>query len=387
MSEHASDTEANLKLVNDVARLAEDEGRNILQIDSKLKSIAPRDLGLSVLECDERPSYSVHDKTYCAVDGSVLHRDMGDAYLILAKAALVRAARFGGEIPYEVVKKPKMISDYVGENNVNNNAIRFMLNLETELLGNNFESCDVIFVDGPIVDPPVAVTSLGADEDEDVPSLRTLAKKRADLFRKILEQDKLVIGIVKRFSQRFLLGMITNKYHGDPGLKSRLKNAKERYVAARLMSNEGNASSSPMILGWINWDEHLSGSPEFHEISSLLEAYGSYRNEWNGIITIYSGYYRTSLSSPPVRIDVPVANGRSDWIDGACRAISRWRIEGEAEAVLLDYLADTYAKVTLDELSSISALYRSVKTKKLFESNDEDAMHYVLQTEILSKKI
>ncbi len=55
--------------------------------------------------------------------------------------------------------------------------------------------------------------------------------------------------------------------------------------------------------------------------------------------------------------------------------------------MLLDYLADTYAKVTPDELSSISALYRSVKTKKLFESNDEDAMHYILQTEILSKKI
>lgn len=244
------------------------------------------------------------------------------------------------------------------------------------------------FVDGPIVDPPVATTSLGAEyEDGDVPSLETLANRRADLFRKILEQDKLVIGIVKRFSQRFLLSMITRKYSDDPGLRSRLRNAKERYVAARLMSNEKDASSLPMILGWINWDERLSGSTEFHEISSLLEAYKSYKKEWGNNISIHSGYYRASLSSPPVRIDVPAANGKSDWVDGACSAISTWRIEGKAEAVLLDYLADTYAKVTPDELSSISALYRSLKTKRLLESDDEDAIHYILQTEILSKRI
>jgi hypothetical protein len=380
LSDGAPDVEVDLELFKDVIRKATEEGASIMSLDSRLRSVDPRELGLTVVECGG----SSPGNTYCAVDGSEQLVDVGDAYLVLAKAVVARAEVSGGGVQYSVRKRATVLSDYVGENNVRNHAIRFMLKLETELLRDEFEECDVIFVDGPIVDPPVAVPRSGDAEEGEVPSLQALARLRASVFREILDSGKLVIGIVKRFSERFLLSVASREY---PGIGPQLSKAKEKYVAARLMSNVRRAPASPVMLGWISWDERLTPSAEYHEVSNLLRAYEFYREEWGNGISIHSGYYLASASSPPVRVDVPARRGESDWAEHACRAMNRWRLEGKAEAVLLDYLADTYAKVTEGEISSITALYRSGKLRRFIESKDSDAVYYVFLARILGERI
>jgi len=84
-----------------------------------------------------------------------------------------------------------------------------MLSLETGLI-EKCEDCDVIFVDGPIVDPP---TYYEEDvEIENILSLDKLALYRSTVLRRLKGKNKLIMGIVKNFSHRILIKEFLNSY-------------------------------------------------------------------------------------------------------------------------------------------------------------------------------
>lgn len=263
--------------------------------------------------------------TACAIDGGKFEFDLGDSYLIMAKAVSV-TGNYGDvkTIPPTVIRDFKIISDYYGEDEVRKNSILLMLTLETSLLSK--ADSDVIFIDGPLIDPPIYDESL----DEYF------------LVRSSIVKNKKPIGIVKRFSHRLLTKyLITQGYE--------LANVRESYLVAMLMAElrKNVKNKDSVFLGWINWGKIFKEGKSLLDLNNLEKAYRKFN------LPMYSAYFQLSAISPVVRIDVINQEG--------IEYVKSWGIEGEKEVTILNKIADTLAKFREEEIKSYVSLFQIVR--------------------------
>ncbi|MEM4001634.1 MAG: DNA double-strand break repair nuclease NurA, partial [Saccharolobus sp.] len=130
------------------------------------------------------------DHIACAVDGSKYEIELSDVTLILARAVKILGKKKDKKsVPSEIAEDFKIIENYYDKNVISNKSILFMLSLETGLI-EKCEDCDVIFIDGPIVDPP---TYYEEDvEIENILSLDKLALYRSTVLRRLKGKNKLI---------------------------------------------------------------------------------------------------------------------------------------------------------------------------------------------------
>lgn len=273
----------------------------------------------------ERLQGKAKEHTACAVDGGKYEFDLGDSYLIMAKAVRV-TGKYGEmkEIPNTVVRDFKVINDYYGEDEVKKRSIYLMLSLETSLLSSS--DCDVIFIDGPLIDPPVYDESL-----EDY-----------FLIRSSVVMKKKPIGIVKRFSHRLLVNHLLDQ--GYP-----LSNVRESYLVTRLIRElrKNVKNSDSVILGWIDWSKVFKEGDTTLDLSGLKKAYERFG------LQIYSAYFQLNVISPVVRIDSVIPSG--------LEYVLAWGIEGQKELTLLNKIADNLAKFKEEEVRSYISLFQTIR--------------------------
>ncbi|BFH73830.1 DNA double-strand break repair nuclease NurA [Sulfurisphaera javensis] len=300
------------KLKADVILLAEDIRKGRLNIEFK--------------KIDEK----VNEHNACAIDGGKYEVDLGDSYLIIAKAVTVMG-KYGEvkEIPPTIVRDFKIISDYYGEDEVKKHSISLMLTLETNLLSR--ANCEKIFIDGPLLDPPVYEPSL----------------EEYFIVRSNIIQKKKPIGIVKRFSHRILIKELENEGYN-------LLNMRESYLVTTLIMElrKNMKNKDTVMLGWIDWDEVFKRGEIISDLEGLSKAYQKFNTK------IYSAYFQLSAISPIVRID--------SLIPEELEYIKAWGIEGEKEVTILNKLADSLAKIKNEEVKSYVTLFQSIKGTDFF---------------------
>lgn len=290
--------------------------------------------------------YTVNPSTYehvaCAIDGSTYKVDIEDTTLIISRAVKVKGFYKGKkEIPPEVIEDLKLVSNYYGADKINKDAVLSMLTLETNMLKSCLE-CDVIFIDGPIIDPPIY--------DEKDEELKLFVEYRLNTLKSI--QDKSIIGVVKRFSQRFLINyLIKNGYF-------QLKDARESYMVSlifKMLREKYDDLRQPRFLGWIDWSSFLSTS-SLDDLKGLLKAYSIYREHG---IEIFSGYYQHDAASPIVRIDVT----KPDL--SLLSYVKTWSYPQIEEVIVLNKLADEISNIKKTEAEAYAKLLVMAREKMM----------------------
>jgi len=327
------------------------------ELINKLKSVSLEKIGLERYLLFGNNKYA----KFCAIDGSKNVENLGDAYLIVAKAVKVIGEVRGDRVvvPREPIIDVAIEDDYNGEDTVRHDSIKLMLKLESELID---DECEVLFLDGPIIDPPIIANDVGK---QNIPSLTELAEMRARKIYDILKKGRVVIGIAKRFSERFLVSRLVEK-----GILDSL-DYREGMVVNLLLEHGA--------IGWMDWEE--MGKISLPEVRGLYSAYGLYKSVAD--LKISSLYVRASSISPPVRVDVAYVNERPK-VDEVLGVISPWVVEGKAELTLLTLLADTFSSVSADEVSKYKRFYES----ELFSKLSKDIRDKMLISNlILSKRV
>lgn len=140
------------------------------------------------------------------------------------------------------------------------------------------KSNSVIFVDGPLVDPPYYLD-------------KNYVKYRCDAISRCLKKDILLIGCVKRIFGKPFINYVTHKILSDEGEKNRLK----------------QFTSDIHLINYLFTKLYLSGlkgtlytSPV--DISEEDEVHRAYLK--NGI-RIFSVFMQKDAFSSPIRIDIP----------------------------------------------------------------------------------
>lgn len=340
--------EETFKRLEDLAR---DETEKLRKISIITDYIADEiTLGNIDLDMDIAKS-EVRQHVATSVDGSMYQVDIGDIYLIIARAVKITGIYSQRrEIPPEIAEDFKIVSDYYGIDTAKKDAILLMLSLETNLL----ETCnsDIIFIDGPLVDPPVF-----SDQIYGKDILENLAYRRSEIFNKNHEK---VVGIVKRFSQRFMINyLLSNGY-------SQISNSMERFFISNLISKlrnkKGIKNSMPIILGWINWDKVFERSV-INDLESTKIAYQKYKEKLN--YSIFSAYYQYDAISPVSRIDVLGLNYPFNLQD----FITAWGASGYSEVTILNKLADDFSEISKNEANAYAKLLFS-KIKRDINPSD-----------------
>jgi hypothetical protein len=331
--------------------LAKDETEKLRKINTIINYIA-EDIFLGNIDLDieiAKPDVKPHIAN--SVDGSMYQVDIGDIYLIIARAVKITGIYSEKrEIPPEIVEDFKIVSDYYGIDTAKKDAILLMLSLETKLL----ETCnsDIIFIDGPLVDPPVF-----SDQIYGKTVLENLTYQRSQIFNK--NYDK-VVGIVKRFSQRFLINYLLSEGY------SQIESTMERFFVSNLISKlrnkKGIKNNASVFLGWINWDKIFQESI-VDDLENTKMAYLKYRENLN--YTIFSAYYQYDTISPISRIDVLGLNSPSNLQN----FITAWGASGYSEVTVLNKLADNFSEISKDEANAYAKLLFS-KIKRDINPSD-----------------
>ncbi|MBW9140267.1 MAG: DNA double-strand break repair nuclease NurA [Candidatus Aramenus sp.] len=331
-----------------IEALAKEESEKLRKLNASVEMVAEDiyygnvELEFFKVEKEDRP----HSAS--AVDGSMYQVYVGDVFLIMVRAVKVYGYFANKrEVPPKVVDDFRVVGDYYGLDAVKKMAITLMLSVETGLMEE--EDTDVLFVDGPLVDPPVYSDQIFGKE-----ALDQLISKRSSIFNRKPEK---FIGVVKRFSQRFLVNLVGNY--------PRLEEATERFVVTRLFDSLRKKYSihpkEPVALGWIDWDEVAS-----REVTGDLEgtkmAYLKYREILG--YPILSAYYQQDQISPVSRIDVLGKEGKRN-----LRFVSTWGVSGYPEVVLLNKIADDLSEIKKIEADAYAKLLFS-KIKRNFSPSD-----------------
>ena len=329
-------------------------------IKSVIDNVDLRDLGLSIYSA----RYKRVKGVYCAVDGSKNVQNLGDAYLLVAKAVKVVGEVTSDKriINRDPVFAVEIEDDYMGEDTVNYDSIRLMISLETRLI-KECEDCDFVLLDGPIIDPPVIDDRGGKSS---IPSLRELAETRARYIRELLERGKIVIGVVKRFSERFLVSLLKEKGY--------LKDVeyKEKMVVDSLLSRF--ASDDIVGLGVVEWDK-LNASVS--EIDKLMKAYDVYKGV--GGFRVSSIYVKASKLSVPSRVDIAYL---SDYdVEKVLSILSTFASRDRAEVSILLVLADELSTVSNQDVARFKDYY----VQRMVERLRDDV--YLLSNFLLRKRI
>ncbi|QXJ31464.1 DNA double-strand break repair nuclease NurA [Saccharolobus shibatae] len=301
------------------------------------------------------------DHIACAVDGSKYEIELSDVTLILARAVKILGKKKDKKsVPSEIAEDFKIIENYYDKNVISNKSILFMLSLETGLI-EKCEDCDVIFIDGPIVDPP---TYYEEDvEIENILSLDKLALYRSTVLRRLKGKNKLIMGIVKNFSHRILIKEFLNSYPA-------LIKARENYIISNIMYKyrlEKSEFNKPIFLGWINWDSLINNQIILDDLKGILKAYNQYKNVFNDSLSIYSIYYQYNITSPIARIDMLVEK-EPDFTP--IKYLNTWAMQGVREVTLLNKLADELSEINSQDAKKYALLFNLARENYL-DINDK----------------
>lgn len=331
-------------------------------IKTVIESVDLSDLGLSVYY----PKFTRVKGVYCAIDGSKNVQNLGDVYLIVAKAVKVIGEVTLGKkvINKDPVFAVEIEDDYMGEDTVSNDSIRLMIYLESQLLG-TCDECDYVLLDGPIVDPPIIEEKGGK---QSIPSLNELASMRSQHVVSLLEKGKTVLGIAKRFSERFLVSLLKERgYLKDIDYR-------EKMVVDSLLSRfvgEGITG-----IGVIEWDKV---SREVSELDKLMSAYEAYKEHSGGKLKIASVYVKASKIGVPSRVDIAYISNYD--LEKVLSLIATWEVKDRAELNLLTVMADALSTVNNQEVKQFREYY-TIKTVEKLKDKD-----YILSNFVLRKKI
>ncbi|BDC18394.1 DNA double-strand break repair nuclease NurA [Acidianus sp. HS-5] len=321
-------------ILHKIRKLAEEEDEKARKIDTIL-SLVTEDIyyGNSDLEFLSINKMKTHHLA-CAVDGSKYQLDVGDFSLIIARAVKVKGIleNEGKKIPPDVKEDVKLEDNYYGEDKVSKDAILLMLTLETEILS-SCSDCDIIFIDGPIIDPPTY-----DENDEDL-------KRFHEARKLVISNNDKIIGIVKRFAQRFLISKLINEGYAQ------LIEARESYVVQSLfykLRQKLEDYKNPRFLGWISWNDIFS-SKYTTDLAGLGKAYVKYN------VKMYSGYFQENAISPVARIDVLKPDNEK------LAYIATWSYQGINEVTILNKLADDISNVSKAEAEAYLKLLVSAR--------------------------
>ncbi|AOL16952.1 nuclease [Sulfolobus sp. A20] len=361
--------------INDIlAKINEMANRDIEQL-SKLKTFVnliyddivngSTDINIKFLEAKDNTNHVA-----CSIDGSKYEIELSDITLIIARAVrIIGHLKDNKGIPSSILEDFRIIENYYDKNIISNKSILFMLSLETRLL-ETCEECDVIFLDGPIVDPP---TYYEEDIDlEGIMSLGKLAMYRSLLIKNLLDNRKKIFGIVKNFSHRIM----TKKFISN-GF-SVLSKARESYLVGNIIYRfrlENNEFSKPVFLGWINWDLLMDHNNTLDDLKGISKAYENYKRNL-GDFSIYSAYYQYDANSPLARLDVVY---RLEPKIEDIKYVNTWAIARTEEITLLNKLADDFSEIKFSEARNYATLF------KLMRDNYLDAKDKLIELMMKSK--
>ncbi|ARM74953.1 DNA double-strand break repair nuclease NurA [Acidianus manzaensis] len=326
------------KIIEKISKIAEDEEQRKRKIDTLLSIISDdiyyQNTDFTFYNISELP----RKHTACAIDGSMYKVDIDDTTLVITRAVKIKGI-YGEvkEIPPEILEDLKLVSDYYGIDKVNKDAIISMLTLETNMI-KSCEDCDIVFIDGPIIDPPTY--------DENDCQLKDFVNYRVNSIKSI---KKNIIGIVKRFSQRFIINYFINNGY------LQLKDARESSVIKTIFKNlrdKYQDYNNPRFLGWISWDNIIQ---PLEDLKGLLKSYEIYAK--NGI-KIFSGYYQYNAISPISRIDV-INNQDLSLLS----YIKSWSYPSIEEITILNRLADEISGIKKEEAEAYAKLLMVAKAK------------------------
>lgn len=291
----------------------------------------------------------------CSIDGSKYEIDLADITLIIAKAVKVKGRKNNKkEIPSQITEDLKIIENYYDKNVISNKSILFMLSLETKLL-ETCEDCDVIFIDGPIIDPPTYY-----EEDAEINGIMSLSRfvlYRSLVIRKLIDLNKIIIGIVKNYSHRLLIKELVRQGY------SVLRNARENYLISNIIYKyriEKEEISKPIFLGWINWDS-LIEEELIDDLKGISKAYKEYKKNLDDF-SIYSCYYQYNITSPISRIDII---SKEEPKQDALKYIYDWSIPQAKEITLLNKLADNISEINSQEAKKYATLFNLLRENYL----------------------
>jgi hypothetical protein len=331
-------------------------------IKTVIDNVDLNELGMSVYH----PKFSRVKGIYCAIDGSKNVQNLGDVYLIIAKAVKVIGEVTSGKkvVNRDPVFAVEIEDDYMGEDTVSNDSIRLMINLESQLLG-TCDECDYVLLDGPIVDPPIIDEKGGK---QSIPSLKELARTRAQHVTRMLEKGKAILGIAKRFSERFIVSLLKERgYLKDTDYR-------EKMVVDSLLSRF--VGEEIVGIGVIEWDKI---SREVSELDKLMSAYEAYKEYSDGKLKIASVYVKASRIGVPSRVDIAYINGYD--VEKVLSLIATWVVKDRAELNLLTVMADALSAINNQEVKQFREYY-TVKTVEKLKDKD-----YILSNFVLRKKI
>lgn len=344
-----------MKRITDLAErnMKEREKVNTL-IEIAFEDIRDGNLDLEFREVKERST----PHNACAIDGSRYIVPLRDSVFVIARAVAVRGEDKEGEkdIPPQIEEEFKIASNYYDENVIGNKSILLMLYLETTLL-NKCEGSDVIMIDGPLIDPPTYYEDPHVD---DFPDLSDYVKFRADVLMQ-KKRNSAIIGISKRFSQRFLINYLMNR-----GLKQ-ISKATENFIVSMLFlkyRKYKNMYDSSLYLGPIRWEDSLRDR-RVNELDSLEVAYSAYKRYFQDELEITSFYYQRDLASPIGRIDVLSKKGEDPEKD--LTFVDRWALPGLREITIINKLADDLSNVSRNESERLISLYNMIISKELLD--------------------
>ncbi len=243
------------------------------------------------------------------------------------------------------------IAEGTGDRNPNTIAAEIMLVGETKALmdwgARNRQA--IVFIDGPIVDPPFHRRDL----DDYV-------NDRCDAIRKCLSHN-LLLGCVKRSRDRFFAEYLDDKL-SEPTLK---QYPSDQHLIAYLFGNlRSGGLEGPIFSRWMN----LSRKPVY----SNYHARGVY---------VWSFFFQKSKSSSILRVDVPVQDDFDELGDPlkermfqAAKCVSDWTYPGQGYPIPV-FLADSKCKIR-DGCAEV--LYEEILTR----GTSVDPMNQIILTQL-----
>jgi len=289
-----------------------EELKRFREITEKLLKILPdKKVVVSVDPSKINDLESFKDMYAVGVDGSLQPVEGFGGYWFVPTSCAMVIFKGGPSSQPEVrvsafIEKIKEF-EYFG---VGSEAISRMMTAETKAIMEWAEKHDasdrsVLFIDGPIVDPPFLV------EEKYV-------KYRCEALTKCLQKNVLVIGCVKRMKARFLIDYIIKTFLSSETDKNLIRNfAWDSHMVTAIFSKLV-ISSACGILSTIPVD-----------ISEIDNAHKAYRDA--GII-VYSTYMQKDASSRPLRLDFPLLKDHTanvaDYTETVLKAAYAWSYPG-----------------------------------------------------------
>ncbi|MEM0373009.1 MAG: DNA double-strand break repair nuclease NurA [Sulfolobaceae archaeon] len=329
-----------------IAKKEAENRRSILsQIELLYDDITNENLHLKFIEIRNE---DVRDHIACGVDGSKYEVELEDVTIVLAKSVIVEGDYTSRRaVPKHLKEDFKILGNHYGKVNITNSSTLLMLDLETNML-EKCEECNVIFIDGPIIEPPYYNSN--EIKIEGFPNFNDLVKYRAKIIKK-LKNTKNIIGIVKNFYHRFLINLLV-----DEGYR-KLMHARESYLVNNLFMKYRNENKyqGTLLLGIINWDD-VKQKIKLSDLEFLLDVYLKYKNE-DMSISVSSLYFQLNTISPIVRIDL-IRSSSDEEIISQLNYVKVWSVSGIREVTLLTKLADEYSSITSKDAENYIKLFK-----------------------------